>query len=174
MDPMLGWRNRGRKPAPVALKRPSESKQSGSVREWSQKRFPRTAEEGDLDSALARALGRAKYMYVTTYGRAGKPGTVPTWLWTHGGAVYFTTKIHTLKARRIRDNGRVTVHVGTREGPAFEGRAEWVEDRPDLEQALLRAYWRKYWLMVPLWMGRYIRKSLAMKTSVLIRITPLA
>lgn len=135
---------------------------------------PCTAEEVDLDSALARALGGAKYMYVTTYSRAGKPGTVPTWLWVHDGAVYFTTKIHTLKARRIRDNGRVTVHIGTSEGPAFEGRAEWVEDRPDLEQALLRAYWRKYWLMVPLWMGRYIRKSLARKTSVLIRITPLA
>jgi PPOX class probable F420-dependent enzyme len=156
MDPMLGWRRRRRKQAPVAGKSPC------------------TAEEVDLDPALARALGGAKYMYVTTYSRAGKPGTVPTWLWAHGGDVYFTTKIGTLKARRIRDNGRVTVHIGTREGPAFEGRAEWVEDRPDLEQALLRAYWRKYWLMVPLWMGRYIRKSLARKTSVLIRVTPLA
>ena len=59
-----------------------------------------------------------------------------------------------------------------RDGPAFEGRAEWVEDRPDLEGALLRAYWRKYWLLVPLWMGRSIRKGLARKSSVLIRITP--
>jgi len=136
--------------------------------------WARTTEEDDLDSALARAIAGAKYMYVTTYSPAGQPGTVPTWLWPHDGAVYFTTQRHTLKARRIRDNGRVTVHVGTREGPAFEGRAAWVDDRPDLEQALLRAYWRKYWLMVPLWMGRYIRKGLARKTSVLIRITPLA
>jgi len=87
--------------------------------------------------------------------------------------VYFTTQRQSLKARRIRDTGRVTVHVGTRDGPVFEGRAEWVEDRPDLEQALLRAYRRKYWLLVPLWMGRYIRKGLARKSSVLIRITPL-
>jgi len=127
----------------------------------------------DLNSDLARALGKAKYMYVTKYSRAGKPGTVQTWLWPHDGAVYFTTQRQSLKARRIRDTGRVTVHVGARDGPVFEGRAEWVEDRPDLEQALLRAYRRKYWLLVPLWMGRSIRKGLARKSSVLIRITPL-
>jgi len=126
-----------------------------------------------VDPETMRALGSAKYIYVTTYSRAGRPGTVPTWLWPHDGAVYFTTIRASLKARRIRDTGRVSVRVGTKDGPAFEGRAEWVEDRPDLEQALLHAYWRKYWLMVPLWMGRYIRKSLARKTSVLIRITPL-
>jgi hypothetical protein len=94
------------------------------------------------------------------------------WLWYHDGAVYFTTLRASLKARRIRNTGRVRVHVGRRDGPSFEGRAEWVEDRPDLEEALLRAYRRKYWLMVPLWMGRRIRKGLARKTSVLIRITP--
>lgn len=111
-------------------------------------------------------------MYVTTYSKAGKPGTVPTWLWPHGDHVYFTTKRDSLKARRIRDNGRVSVRVGTKDGPAFEGRAEWVDERPDLEKALLTDYWKKYWLLVPLGMGRYIRKGLSAKTSVLIRITP--
>ncbi len=125
----------------------------------------------DLNPDAARALRDAKYMYVTTYSRAGKPGTVATWLWPHEGAVYFTTQRQSLKARRIRDTGRVTVHVGTKDGPAFEGRAEWVDDRPELEQALLRAYRRKYWLAVPLWMGRYIGRGLARKTSVLIRVT---
>ena len=125
-----------------------------------------------MNADLARALADARYMYVTTYSRAGKPGTVPTWLWPHGGAIYFTTQSGSLKARRIRDSGRVTVHLGTRDGPVFEGRAEWVEDRPDLERALLRAYRRKYWVLVPLWMGRRIATGLARKTSVLIRITP--
>jgi PPOX class probable F420-dependent enzyme len=111
-------------------------------------------------------------MYVTTYSREGRAGTVPTWLWPHDGAVYFTTKRPSLKARRIRDNGRVTVHVGEKDGPAFEGRAEWVDDRPEIERAILAAYRRKYWLLVPIWMGRYIQKGLANKTSVLIRITP--
>ena len=125
-----------------------------------------------MDTALAEALSRAKYMYVTTYSRAGKPGTVPTWLWCHEGAVYFTTLRGSLKARRIHENGRVTVHVGTRNGSAFEGTAQWVDDRPDLERGLLAAYRRKYWLLVPLWMDRRIRKGLAGKTSVLIRVTP--
>jgi PPOX class probable F420-dependent enzyme len=125
-----------------------------------------------MTPALAEAIRRARYMYVTTYNRTGKPGTVPTWLWPHEGDVYFTTKRDSLKARRIRENGRVTVHVGAKDGSAFEGRAEWVDDRPDLEQALLADYWRKYWVLVPLGMGRYIRKGLGAKTSVLIRITP--
>jgi PPOX class probable F420-dependent enzyme len=129
-------------------------------------------EELHVNTDLARAAAGARYMYLTTYSPAGKPGTVPTWLWPHEGAIHFTTERRSLKARRIREDGRVTVHLGARDGPAFEGRAEWVEDRQDLEQALLRAYRRKYWVLVPLWMGRRIAKGLARKTSVLIRITP--
>ena len=125
-----------------------------------------------MDPALIKALQAARYMYLTTYSRAGRRGTVPVWLWYHDGVIYFTTQRSSLKARRIRNIGRVTVHVGTKDGPSFEGHAEWVDDRPDLEEALLRAYRRKYWIMVPLWMGRRIRKGLARKTSVLIRITP--
>jgi len=125
-----------------------------------------------IPSELAAALARARYMYVTTYSRAGNPGTVPTWLWPHEGDVYFTTRRDSLKARRIRNDGRVTVHVGTKDGPAFEGRAEWVDGRADLETALLSDYRRKYWLVVPVFMGRFIRKGLDTQKSVLIRITP--
>jgi PPOX class probable F420-dependent enzyme len=121
---------------------------------------------------LERALRAAKYMYLTTYSRAGRPGTVPTWLWYHEGTVYFTTQRRSLKARRIRNSGRVTVHVGKKDGPSFDGRAEWMDDRPDLEEALLAAYRRKYWFVVPLYMGRRIRRGLRSKTSVLIRISP--
>ena len=121
---------------------------------------------------LQAALQRARYIYLTTYSQAGKPGTVPTWCWLHEGALYFTTRRASLKAKRIRNRGRVMVNVGTKDGPAFEGRAEWVDDRPDLEGAILRAYRRKYWVLVPLWMGRHIRKGLLAKRSVLIRILP--
>lgn len=119
---------------------------------------------------LQAALQRARYIYLTTYSRAGRPGTVPTWCWLHEGALYFTTRRASLKAKRIRNSGRVVVNVGAKDGPAFEGHAEWVDDRPDLEGAILAAYRRKYWILVPLWMGRYIRKGLRAKTSVLIRI----
>jgi PPOX class probable F420-dependent enzyme len=123
---------------------------------------------------LSVALGGARYIYLTTYSAAGKPGTVPTWCWLHEGALYFTTQRASLKARRIKNNGRVNVHVGRADGPVFEGRAELVEERPDLEAAILSAYHRKYWVLVPLWMGRYLRKGLRAKTSVLIRILPAA
>ena len=84
---------------------------------------------------LIQALQTAKYMYLTTYSRAGKPGTVPVWLWYHDGAVYFTTQRESLKARRIRNNGRVTVHAGKPDGPSFDGRAEWVDDGDRLSSA---------------------------------------
>lgn len=125
-----------------------------------------------MNPALAEALRTAHYIYVTTYSDAGKRGTVPTWCWLQDDTLYFTTRRASLKARRIRSGGRITIHVGTKDGPAFDGHAEWVDDRPDLEAAILRAYRRKYWLLVPLWMGRYIRKGLRAKTSVLIRILP--
>jgi hypothetical protein len=98
---------------------------------------------------------------------------VPVWVWYERPHAYFTTQRQSLKARRIRETGRVTVRVGTREGPRFEARAEWLDGRRDLEDALLRAYRRKYWLLVPLWMGRYIRRRLGTGQSVLVRVTPL-
>ena len=121
---------------------------------------------------LQAALQRARDIYLTTYSQASRPGTVPTWCWLHEGALYFTTRRASLKAKRIRNSGRVMVNVGTKDGPAFEGHAEWVDDRPDLEGAILEAYRRKYRIIVPLWMGRHIRKGLLAKTSVLIRILP--
>jgi PPOX class probable F420-dependent enzyme len=123
-----------------------------------------------MDPALDAALRRASYLYLTTYGASGNSGTVPVWCWYDGDAAYFTTQRESLKARRIRETGHVTVHVGAKDGPRFEGRAEWVDGRPDLEAALLRAYRRKYWLTVPLWMGRYIRRGLRSGRSVLVRI----
>jgi PPOX class probable F420-dependent enzyme len=127
-----------------------------------------------MDAGLDAALRRASYLYLTTYGRSGRSGTVPVWCWYDGTHVYFTTLRDSLKARRIRDSGRVTARVGARDGPALAGRAEWVDGRPDLEAGLLRAYRRKYWLAVPLVMGPLIRRRLRSGRSVLVRITPLA
>ena len=97
---------------------------------------------------------------------------MPVWFMPAGdGVLYFTTQRDSLKARRIRANGRVTVRLGAKGAPARDGRAEWVDDRPDLEDTVLAHYRRKYRLLVPLWMGRHIRKALASKASVLIRVT---
>lgn len=117
-------------------------------------------------------LKRVKRIYLTTWSQTGKPGTVPVWFMAKEGCLYFTTLRASLKARRIKTAGRVRVQVGSPDGPMFEGKAEWVEDQPELERELLRAYRRKYPLLVPLFMGRVIARRLARKESVLIRITP--
>jgi PPOX class probable F420-dependent enzyme len=124
-----------------------------------------------MDATLDAALRRAKYLYLTTYGASGKSSTVPVWCWYDGRDVYFTTDRESLKARRIRGTGRVTARVGARDGPSFEGRAELVDGRPDLEANLLRAYHRKYWILVPFYMGRWIRRRLGSGRSALVRVS---
>jgi PPOX class probable F420-dependent enzyme len=125
-----------------------------------------------VNAATALGLKTAKRMYLTTYSASGRSGTVPTWFMVRDGVLYFTTLRASLKARRIKATGRVRVALGAPDGPSFEGQAEWVDKRPDLEQEVLAAYRRKYPLVVPLFMGRFIRRRLASGESVLIRITP--
>ena len=122
--------------------------------------------------AVESALRRAKRLHLTTWSASGKSGTVPVWFMMKDGALYFTTIRKSLKARRIKATGRVRVHVGTADGPGFDGTAAWVDDRPDLEDEILAVYRRKYPLLVPLFMGRYLRKRLRSKESVLVRVTP--
>jgi len=125
-----------------------------------------------MGPALDRALRAAKRIYVTTWSLSGKSGTVPVWFMAKDGRLYFTTLRESLKARRIRATGRVRVHVGAPNGPAFDGRAAEVNDRPDLEDEILATYRRKYPILVPLFMGRRIRRRLRSEESVVIEITP--
>ena len=122
--------------------------------------------------AVESALRRAKRLHLTTWSASGKSGTVPVWFMMKDGALYFTTIRRSLKARRIKATGRVRINVGAADGPSFDGTAEWVDDRPDLEAEVLAVYRRKYPLLVPLFMGRYIGRRLRSKESVLVRITP--
>ncbi|MBI3626218.1 MAG: pyridoxamine 5'-phosphate oxidase family protein [Candidatus Rokubacteria bacterium] len=125
-----------------------------------------------MDPAHDALLKSAKRIYVTTWGPSGKSGTVPVWFMAKDGRLYFTTLRESLKARRIRATGRVRVHLGSPDGPGFAGRAAEVSDRPDLEHEILQTYCRKYPILVPLFMGRRIRRRLQRKESVVIQITP--
>ena len=125
-----------------------------------------------MDPALQATLQTSKRIYVTTWSPSGKSGTVPVWFMVKEGCVHFTTLRDSLKARRIRATGRVRVHVGSADGPTFEGKAVELSDRPDLEEEILQAYRRKYPILVPLFMGRRIRRRLRSKESVVIQITP--
>ena len=88
-------------------------------------------------------------LFITTYGEKGPSGTVPVFFLAHKGKVYFTTRMTTHKAQRIKKNPRVTVRFGTRSAQPFKGRAFWLED-PALYDIILSRYRRKYWFLSPL------------------------
>src|SRR5437867_13022632 len=79
-----------------------------------------------MDAALAAALERARYSYLTPYSAAGRTGPAPTWLHGHHGGVRFTTQPESLRPRRLRKTARLTAHVGRPHGRRFDGRARWV------------------------------------------------
>ena len=118
-----------------------------------------------------RALQRAKLLYLTTFGANGKSGTVPVLFLLDDDAIYFCSQRDTLKVRRIRQTGRVTVRAGGPDGPGLSCRAQLLEDAPELQTRLLRIYRRRYWLRW-LVLGPRLRKAFAAGTEVLIRLVP--
>lgn len=131
----------------------------------------------NLDGASAlpvefqRALQRAKLLYLTTFGATGKSGTVPVLFLLHEDAIYFCSQRDTLKVRRIRQTGRVTVHAGKPDGPSLSCGAQILENVPELQAYLLRGYRRRYWLRW-LVLGPRLHKAFADGTEVLIRLVP--
>ena len=118
-----------------------------------------------------RALRRAKLMYLTTFGANGKTGTVPVLFLLADDAIYFCSQRDTLKVRRIRQTGRVTVRADKPDGPGLSCRAQLLEDAPELQARLLRNYRRRYWLRW-LILGPRLRNAFANGTEVLIRLVP--
>ena len=118
-----------------------------------------------------RALQGAKLLYLTTFGANGKSGTVPVLFLLDEGAIYFCSQRNTLKVRRIRQTGWVTVHAGSPSGPSLSCGAQLLEDAPELQVRLLHTYRRRYWLR---WwiLGPRLRKAFADGTEVLIRLVP--
>ena len=124
-----------------------------------------------LPLEFQRALQRAKLLYLTTVGTNGKSGTVPVLFLFDDDAIYFCSQRDTLKVRRIRQTGRVTVHAGKPDGPGQSCSAQLLEDAPDLQARLLRSYRRRYWLRW-LILGPRLRQAFADGTEVLIRLAP--
>ena len=124
-----------------------------------------------LPLEFQRALQRARLLYLTTFGASGKSGTVPVLFLFDNDAIYFCSQRDTLKVRRIRQTGRVTVHAGKPNGPGLSCSAQLLEDAPDLQTRLLRSYRRRYWLRW-LILGPRLRQAFADGTEVLIRLAP--
>ena len=90
------------------------------------------------------------------------------WLWTRPTV---TTQRASLKARaHPRQRARPRARRGHGRS-RVRGARQWVEDRPDLRAAAAPRLLAQIGAR-SLWMGRYIAKGLARKTSVLIRVTP--
>ena len=124
-----------------------------------------------MTSEIVQALQRASTLYLTTYNRQGQSGTVPIWFFLHQDAIYFCTLRHSLKVRRIRQTGRVTLHIGRRTGLQLECSAYLLDDDPVLQALLLRTYRRRYpvrWFLL----GPRLRRAFARHAEVIVQLIP--
>jgi uncharacterized protein len=120
---------------------------------------------------VIRALQRARLLYLTTYSRSGKSGTVPIWFFLHENAIYFCTQRDSLKVRRLRQTGYATLHIGQRHGPGMDCTADILDHNPALQTLLVQTYRKRYWLRW-LFLGPRLRRGLARGDEVIIRLTP--
>lgn len=61
-------------------------------------------------------LGTAKYIALTTFRKDGTPVSTPVWLIREGDTLLVTTQGSSGKAKRIRNNSKVTVAPSTSRG----------------------------------------------------------
>jgi PPOX class probable F420-dependent enzyme len=118
------------------------------------------------------ALQHSTLLYLTTYNRRGQSGTVPIWFFLHADAIYFCTLRTSLKARRIRQTGRVTLHIGSQQGPRLDCTAHLLGHDPALQALLLRTYRQRYgwrWFLLAL----RLRRAFARGEEVIVQLSPL-
>jgi hypothetical protein len=93
------------------------------------------------------ALTAASYVYVATVRKDGTQSrAVPVWfIANRDDHVLIDTNSDSWKARRIQRGSPVLVWIGSRNGPAFIGRAEVVADRP-VRDFMIEQIPKKYFL----------------------------
>jgi general stress protein 26 len=118
------------------------------------------------------ALARASLIYIATVRKGGNQSTAaPVWFTaTSDGHVMIQTAPTSWKARRIRRGSPVIVWIGSRDGPAFIGKAEITND-PAVINRIDQDYPKKYWIA---WAGlhRPTAERFARGEIVAIKITP--
>ncbi len=124
-----------------------------------------------MSPEILHALQRARTLYLTTYSRTGRAGTVPIWFFQHQERLYFCTLRESLKVRRIRHTPQVTVHIGRRTGPQLRCTARVLEEAPQLQQLLVRTYRKRYWFRW-LFLGPRLRRDFAQGKEILVELTP--
>ena len=107
-----------------------------------------------LSADVQTALQTHKEIHIAT-GRANgsRSVAVPVWFWWDAAnqVLYTSTSPEAHKAKRIRKGSPVYVSVQGKDGPFFEGTAEFVTDL-QLVEHLGAEYANKYWIA---WLGLF-------------------
>ncbi len=120
---------------------------------------------------IADALKTESYIYVATRRMNGQWSTpAPVWFMYDGEGLYFTTAPSSHKAHRIHRGSAVKIWVGTKDGPSFEGKAQFVRDAP-LAERMGKAYSDKYWIA---WLGFFKPRPARVGSgkTLLVKVTP--
>ena len=93
------------------------------------------------------ALGNASYLYIATVRKDGNQSTAaPVWFIAQAdGEILIDTNTDSWKAKRIGRGSPVLVWIGSRTGPAFIGKAEFIRDHA-VQDEMIEAIPKKYWL----------------------------
>ncbi|MER7175343.1 PPOX class F420-dependent oxidoreductase [Streptomyces mesophilus] len=108
-----------------------------------------------MTSDALEALGRSRYISLTTYRKNGTPVSTPVWVVGDGTLLYVWTKTDTWKVKRLRNDKRVVVtecdvRGRVAEGAvSAEGTATLLEESemPKVRRLLSRKYKWQYWMV---------------------------
>lgn len=130
-----------------------------------------------MPSDAFAALGREKFVSLTTFRRSGDAVSTPVWIGQDGEALVVTTGEQTGKVRRLRNDPRVQLRPCSRTGRVREhavpvsGRAVILTDdqsRSRLTEVIRRKYGLEFRVVMAV--ERVMRSGPAMR--VILRITP--
>ena len=124
-----------------------------------------------LDEGIVNALKTESYIYVATQRLNGEWSTAaPVWFMYDGEGLYFTTAPSSHKAHRIHRGRPVKIWVGSKDGPSFEGKAQFVKDGA-LAERMGKVYSDKYWIA---WLGFFRPRPARVGSgkTLLVKVTP--
>jgi general stress protein 26 len=118
------------------------------------------------------ALQKSALIYIATVRKDGNQSkSTPVWFTvTKDGQVLIETSPRSWKAKRIRRGSPAMIWIGKKDGPAFIGNAEIVND-PAVRQQIIEDYPKKY-LLARMGFARPTKDKFAAGQIVAIRIAP--
>jgi len=120
---------------------------------------------------IVNALKTESYIYVATRRLNGQWSTAaPVWFMYDSEGLYFTTAPSSHKAHRIHRGSPVKIWVGTKDGPSFEGKAQFVKGA-SLAERMGKAYSDKYWIA---WLGFFKPRPARVGSgkTLIVKVTP--